>query len=194
MNWDSIYRQTKLHDLPWYPGDIDDLLRDAIYSGWLRGRAALDVGAGQGTDAIYLAANGYQVTCLDVSPAARELALKEAERAHVEIDYVIGDALAMPFDDNQFDLVFDRGCFEHLSARDQQQYVAEVIRVLKQGGTYFYRSAPAAAGAAERQASLEAVIAAFGSTFTVVESGTYLAKGLGGRAATEHVWVILKQT
>lgn len=193
MNWDSIYRDTKLQDLPWYPGDIDELLRDAIYSGWLRGRTVLDIGAGQATDAIYLAANGYQVTCLDVSAAARELALQEAERAHVEIDYVIGDALAMPFDDDQFDLVFDRGCFEHLAARDQQQYAAEVVRVLKQGGTYFYRSAPAAADTSRATVSVEAVIAAFGTSFAVVESGTYVASGLGGRTATEQVWVILKQ-
>lgn len=194
MNWDSIYRQTKLHDLPWYPGEIDELLRDAVYSGWLRGQAVLDVGAGQATDAIYLAANGYQVTCLDVSEAARDLALQEAERAHVEIDYVIGDALAMPFDDDKFDLVMDRGCLEHVSEAERQRYVAEVVRVLKQGGTYFYRSAPAATDMARAAVSLEAVIAAFGPSFAVVESGTYVASGLGGRAATEQVWVILKQT
>lgn len=193
MNWNDLYRQAKLQDLPWYPGDIDELLRDAIYSGWLRGRTALDIGAGQGTDAIYLATNGYEVTCLDLSEAARDIALQEAERAHVDIEYIIGDALDMPLDDNQFDLVLDRGCFEHIAPADRERYAAEVARVLKQGGAYFYRSAPGEADGRTPAASLEAVTAAFGEAFTVVESGTYLASGLGGRASSEQVWIILKQ-
>lgn len=193
MNWDKMYRETKLQDLPWYPGEIDDMLRDAIYSGWLRGQTVLDIGAGQATDAIYLATNGYQVTCLDVSEAARDVALREAEKAHVDLEYCIGDARHIPLGDNLFDIVMDRGCFEHIAASDRGRYAAEVGRVLKQGGTYFYRSAPAVAGASPPAVSLEALIAAFDRSFSVVESGTYVAHGLGGRAATEHVWVILKQ-
>lgn len=191
MNWDEIYRNTPLEDLHWYPGEVDEVLQQAISEGWLTGRRLLDVGAGQGTDALYLATRGYEVTCLDLSIAAREIALGEAHKAGVALDYRVGSALAMDLPDCAFDGVVERGCFHHIALGDRERYAAEIARVMKPGGTYLYRSFCAKSqfrAAPEELLTEEAVRAAFSPWFTILRFDEYLARGQGGRSqAAMHV-------
>lgn len=65
----------------------------------------LDVGCGEGADAVWLARRGWQVTALDVSRVALERAAAAAEAAGVEIRWVhagLEDAALGP---DRFDLV-----------------------------------------------------------------------------------------
>ena len=66
---------------------------------------ALDVGCGEGADAIWLALRGWTVTAVDVSDVALIRAREAAERAGGTVDWVCGDALATPFPPQAFDLV-----------------------------------------------------------------------------------------
>src|SRR3954469_21023966 len=54
--------------------------------GDLRGKRVLDVGCGEGADALLLAALGARVTAIDVSPKAIELARNRARASGVEED------------------------------------------------------------------------------------------------------------
>ena len=89
---------------------------DAIWSGKPNGRLvleveglapgrALDVGCGEGADAIWLAARGWDVTAVDVSAVAIGRAQAAAEAAGVTVDWVCGDVLAHPFAPGAYDLV-----------------------------------------------------------------------------------------
>jgi SAM-dependent methyltransferase len=69
-----------------------------------RGRA-LDVGCGEGADAIWLARGGWTVTGIDISDVAIRRAWEAAELAAAAVDWVCGDALQTPFPANSFDLV-----------------------------------------------------------------------------------------
>jgi SAM-dependent methyltransferase len=66
---------------------------------------ALDVGCGEGADAIWLARQGWTVTAIDVSEVAVGRARAAAEQAGVEVDWRTGDALGTPFEAGSFDLV-----------------------------------------------------------------------------------------
>ena len=66
---------------------------------------ALDVGCGEGADAIWLARHGWTVTAIDVSDVAVGRAREAAERAGVTVDWVCGDALSTSFPARSFDLV-----------------------------------------------------------------------------------------
>lgn len=66
---------------------------------------ALDVGCGEGADAIWLARRGWTVTGIDVSDVAVARARAAAERVGVAIEWVCGDALQTPFPAGSFDLV-----------------------------------------------------------------------------------------
>jgi SAM-dependent methyltransferase len=88
----------------------------AIWSGRPNGRLlvevadltpgqALDVGCGEGADAIWLARNGWMVTAIDVSDVALGRAREAAERAGAAVEWVCGDALQTSFMAGSFDLV-----------------------------------------------------------------------------------------
>jgi SAM-dependent methyltransferase len=66
---------------------------------------ALDVGCGEGADAIWLAQQGWTVTAIDVSAVALRRAQEAAERMRVTVDWLCGDALHTSFDDRSFDLL-----------------------------------------------------------------------------------------
>lgn len=72
---------------------------------------ALELGCGTGTNAIYLARSGFQVTGVDVSAVALSTARQVAAEAEVTIDFQLRD-LSQPLTDlPRFDFVFDRGCY-----------------------------------------------------------------------------------
>ncbi len=65
----------------------------------------LDVGCGEGADAIWLARRGWTVTAIDISDVAVRRAREAAELAGAAIEWVCGDALQTPFPAHSFDLV-----------------------------------------------------------------------------------------
>ena len=71
----------------------------------IRPGAALDVGCGEGADAIWLARRGWTVTAVDISDVALGRAREAAGRAGVVVEWVCGDALLMPLPSGSFDLV-----------------------------------------------------------------------------------------
>ena len=66
---------------------------------------ALDVGCGEGADAIWLAQQGWTVTAIDVSAVAVRRAEEAAERLGVTVEWLSGDALGTWFAPDTFDLV-----------------------------------------------------------------------------------------
>jgi trans-aconitate methyltransferase len=67
---------------------------------------ALDVGAGEGADALWLAAQGWSVTANDISQRALDRLDAEAQRRGLHVDCLHADANALDaFDAEAFDLV-----------------------------------------------------------------------------------------
>ena len=65
------------------------------------GMDVLDVACGTGNATLPAAKAGARVTGLDFAPGLLEIARERAADAMVEIDFVEGDAQALPFDDAQ---------------------------------------------------------------------------------------------
>lgn len=105
---------------------------DRLGSG--RGKAALDLGCGEGRHTIVLARKGYAVTAFDLEPLALKKARAYLQKAGLRATYVAGDALDLRFDDAAFDLVLDYGCFHHVVTKDWPRYRRGIARVLKPGG------------------------------------------------------------
>lgn len=66
---------------------------------------ALDVAAGEGRNAIWLAQEGWQVTALDFSPVGVDKGRAHAEAAGVDVDWVVADATTWDPPSEAFDLV-----------------------------------------------------------------------------------------
>jgi len=71
----------------------------------LRPGCALEVGCGEGADAIWLAQQGWDVTALDVSRVALERARQQAKRQDVDIVWLHTGLLEAPLPDEGFALV-----------------------------------------------------------------------------------------
>jgi SAM-dependent methyltransferase len=66
---------------------------------------ALDVGCGEGADAIWLAQRGWTVAAIDISKVAISRAREAPHPAGVGVEWICGDALQTPFPARSFDLV-----------------------------------------------------------------------------------------
>ena len=97
------------------------------------GSRILEVAPGPGYLAIEIARRGsYAITGLDISKTFVEIATANARTASVEVDFRHGNASAMPFADNTFDLILCRAAFKNFS--QPVEAMNEMHRVLKPEG------------------------------------------------------------
>lgn len=99
----------------------------------------LEIGCGRGvgTEIIFSIFGARKVHAFDVDPdmverAQRRLSHYSADRLRL----YVGDAAAIDEEDEFFDAVFDFGIIHHVP--EWQSAIAEVARVLRPGGLFFY--------------------------------------------------------
>lgn len=153
-HWDNLYRDDFT---PWDRGNPSIALHDVLHArpdlihpaqehdhrgklirdetGAVEKRKALVPGCGRGHDVLLLSAWGYDVWGLDYSPAARDLAIQNQEKAAKEglykpveglekgkVEWVTGDFFSDEWAkdagiDGKFDLIFDYTVRPSLSAK-----------------------------------------------------------------------------
>ena len=125
----------------WTKGPVRNQIQLAFRSHWevfsdLIGNRApgrvLEVGCGRGSLSSYFADNGWDVTLLDTSPEVIEIAGSIFANNGHSAEFVIGDALSLPFEDRQFDAVTSIGLLEHFE--EPERALDEQWRMLKPGG------------------------------------------------------------
>ncbi|HKX17482.1 MAG TPA: class I SAM-dependent methyltransferase [bacterium] len=110
------------------------------HAGVRAGHRVLDVACGTGVVAITAARLGARVTGLDLTPELLERARENAGIAGVDITWHEGDVEQLPFGDADFDVVLSQ--FGHIFAPRPAVAVAEMLRVLKPGGTIAFSTWP----------------------------------------------------
>lgn len=138
-DWDHLYQQQRGETMPWYYPDLDPDLEAALARHILEAGHILDLGTGPGTQAIELAARGFDVTATDLSAAAIRNAMNLAAARGVDVNFAQDDVLA-PRVHGQFDAVFDRGCFHVIDPADRPTYVASVAAWLAPGSLLFLKT------------------------------------------------------
>lgn len=103
-DWDERYAQTQVSGRIW-TGDPNHALVGEV--GGLPPGRALDVGCGEGGDALWLAGHRWQVTAFDPSRVALERARAAAAEAGASVEWLLGglDEVAPQLPDGGFDLV-----------------------------------------------------------------------------------------
>lgn len=135
-DWNENYAS---NDLPWDTGEPDDLLVEAVEAGLAPRGRALEIGCGTGTNALWLAAHGFDVVATDIAERAIERAKAKASavtpapHCSFAVSDFLTDALPVP----GFQLVFDRGCFHVFDEPAQQaEFASRVARVLAPDGVW----------------------------------------------------------
>lgn len=132
------------------------------------GAQVLSVGCGPGMILRQVCSldSSIHATGIDLS-AGRVQAAIQKNTADSRLKFVQGDAHAMPFPEDSFDLVYARMLFEYLA--EKERAAAEMVRVCKPGGTVMFQDLdgqllwnypedPAV------QSAVEKVVAGFGKT------------------------------
>jgi len=122
--WDQVY----LNPDSKVPVNPSTLVLESTAN--LKAGAALDVGMGNGRNAIYLARKGWKVTGIDISQAAVKQAQAEAAKLKVELDARAGDIERMDLGREKYDLIICM--YIHMvPIRNARKF----IEALKPGGT-----------------------------------------------------------
>jgi SAM-dependent methyltransferase len=135
--WELMYLFKKT---PWDTGITPPEIVSVIENGKVPIGRALDLGCGTGTNAIYLAQHGFNVTAIDVSRRAIALAQRKTRSAQLtdRMRLERGDVTLMRrwVLGQSIDFAFDIGCFHNLKAEARQRYVSALTGVLKPGAIY----------------------------------------------------------
>ncbi|HJW65927.1 MAG TPA: class I SAM-dependent methyltransferase [Candidatus Bathyarchaeia archaeon] len=179
--WDRIYQKYPLEELGWELGKPRPILREYVEKGLLKRGKALDICCGTGTNTVYLAEKGFEVTGIDISPTAIGYAEKKAAQSKVQVSLKVQDFLELPFEDEEFNFVFDMGCFHHVKPEDRATFINGVHRVLKKRDNYMLTCFSYKNGPAWNHFTRQQLIDLFSGLFEMEEFRHYLSKeGDGG--------------
>jgi len=130
--WNERYEKG---DTPWETGRPSSELQRVLAELSVRPCRALELGCGMVANAVWLAQHGFDVTALDLSPLAIELARRRADEAGVTVRFLVADVLNPPAELSvPFDFFFDRGCYHVVRRVDVGAYL-ETLRRLTRLGT-----------------------------------------------------------
>ena len=95
----------------------------------------LDIGCGNGRFAPLIAERHAHYDGLDYSAGL----IAKARGKYPELTFTVGDATALPFPDNSFDIAYAFAVIHHLpGAEARKQFVSEAARVLHHGGKFIF--------------------------------------------------------
>ena len=115
------YRFDKLRYLP-----------QVVDFGAYRGKKILEIGCGVGIDLVRFAKAGAQVTGIDLSQTAIDLAGKNLSQNSLNGTLKVMDGENLEYPDESFDVVYAHGVLQYTG--DPEKMVQEAFRVLKKGG------------------------------------------------------------
>jgi SAM-dependent methyltransferase len=98
--------------------------------------SVLEIGCGTGNNLWFAAREGFKVAGIDASPTAIEFARKRFLGERLEGDLRVGDFSTLPFPDQCFDFVIDRGSMTLTTREGAGNCVREVRRVIRRGGLF----------------------------------------------------------
>lgn len=128
--WDDHYRSGQA---PWDTGASSTELQRILIEQRITPCTALEIGCGTGTNAVWLAQEGFAVSAFDVSTLAIEQAKERARKANVNVRFLTADITQAPDVAGPFSFVFDRGCYHAVRRSDVASYLTFLHRATASG-------------------------------------------------------------
>jgi len=134
-HWERVYATKKPDQVSWYRPHLDISLR-LIADAASAGARIIDVGGGESTLVDDLVERGhYDVTVLDLSATAIEVARRRLGTQAERVRWLHGDVTSHPLAKDDYDVWHDRAVFHFLTEPgDRAAYVRQVARAVRGGG------------------------------------------------------------
>ena len=126
--WDSLYRS---HPTAIWSGNPNPVLKAEAAD--LRPGRALDVGCGEGADALWLAERGWRVDAVDISKVALDRAAAHGAERNLEVNWIHADLLTDPPEAGAYDLV--NAQYMQLPEQERRAMYAALATAVRPGGT-----------------------------------------------------------
>ena len=139
LGWEAIYSSRSrqlLGPLQWESENPVGALVELFDRRDFEPRTVLELGCGDGVNAVFMASRGCRVTAVDVSPTALDMARERQHGTGVEVDWVEGDVFELDLPPEPYDLVFDRGLLHHVPVFRFEDYMGLVADRLAPGGHF----------------------------------------------------------
>jgi SAM-dependent methyltransferase len=139
LDWDSVYREQGQFEgpPPWNIGEPQPELAALIAAGKFRSDV-LDAGCGFAELSLALAAQGYTVVGIDLTPTAVAAATKAAaERGLTTASFAQADITSFTGYDERFSTVVDSTLFHSLPVEGRDGYLGSIHRAAAPGASYF---------------------------------------------------------
>jgi 2-polyprenyl-3-methyl-5-hydroxy-6-metoxy-1,4-benzoquinol methylase len=134
---DDIYKNVPIDEIPWNMEEPPEAIVALIESGKIQPCRCIDLGCGAGNYAIFLCKNGFDITGIDISPAAINIAKETAKRKGAKCDFLVADVLhAKDKIRGTFDFAFDWEVLHHIFPKERKRYVKSVFNMLNSKGKY----------------------------------------------------------
>jgi SAM-dependent methyltransferase len=138
MDWDSAYREEKFEGPPpWNIGEPQPELAALVAAGKFRSDV-LDAGCGFAELSLALAAQGYTVVGIDLTPTAVAAATKAAQdRGLTTASFVQADIRSLTGYDGRFSTIVDSSLFHSLPVEGRDGYLSSVHRAAAPSASYY---------------------------------------------------------
>lgn len=135
-HWESVYQTKAVDEVSWFRPHLEVSLTLIAQATPDIVSAVIDVGGGEATLVDDLVARGYgDVTVLDISQAAIDVAKGRLGPSGASVHWITGDITAVELEAARYDVWHDRAVFHFLtSADDRAAYVRQVARAVRVGG------------------------------------------------------------
>jgi len=133
--WDSFY-ENRAKPCAFFSASPDESLANWIDEGLIGPGRAVELGCGNGRNAIFLGRCGFALEGVDYSRTAIAWAKERAREAGVQVVFQPQFVFEMKLEPGAFDLVYDSGCFHHIAPHRRGSYVELVTNALKPGGWF----------------------------------------------------------
>lgn len=100
------------------------------------GKTVLDIGCGEGKDAVYMAEQGYAVTAFDLTENGIRKTNALAEDRGVKVNAYVDDVNDFMMD-KQFDIIYSTGTVQYLFDENKQEFFRKLERITKPDGIVY---------------------------------------------------------
>jgi 2-polyprenyl-3-methyl-5-hydroxy-6-metoxy-1,4-benzoquinol methylase len=180
-HWDTVYRTKAPDAVSWYRPHLEtsfDLIQRVAPD---LSAAIIDVGGGESTLVDDLLAKGYRnVSVLDISPAAIEVARRRLGDLARHVTWMAADVTQAVLPSQRYDVWHDRAVFHFLTTQEERAaYVQRVAGSMKLGGhvivaTFGPEGPTKCSGLDVVRYDAESLHAEFGRHFRLMKSATEL--------------------